>query len=140
MKELSMEVEQSVNKKGVISLMSVLILGAAAGAITIALLAISTENFTRSEGFSNTIQAKALAESCAEYAMDSLLVDNSYSGGEILTFGADSCTINPILFSGSQWTIQSEATYQNSTKRFEIRLDALAPSINIVQYEEVVSF
>jgi hypothetical protein len=84
-------------------------------------------------------RARAAASACMESAIDRLGRDVSYTGDETVDLGGGLiCTIRPIL-TGSDWTIEVEASVQGAVARQRVVLSARNP-VTIDSWEEVASF
>lgn len=82
--------------------------------------------------------ARMLAESCMESALQSLREDDAYAGNETLVIGSDACAIRPVL-TGAMTTIQTEATVNGHPYRIQVVIDDVA-TVNVVSWTHVTAF
>ena len=79
-------------QKGFAILLSVLVLAAVGMFISTTLLLLSLSASQTAGSLQESTQAKALASSCVETALQQLILSNSYTGAGSATLGAGSCT------------------------------------------------
>lgn len=84
-------------------------------------------------------EAQRLAEGCAETALMEIRRDPAYAGNETVSFGADTCTIRPVLLIAGITVIQTEATVDGHPYRLEIELDD-ADAVNVTSWAHVTVF
>ena len=100
-------------KKGYVTLLSVLIVGAVGIAVSVSLILLGIDSSRNSLVFQQSAQAKAMAGACAEEALQILSDLPSFSGNGSLTIGENTCsyTVTPggfdtaVTASGSVGTI-----------------------------------
>lgn len=127
--------------KGVITMLSVLTIGAIslAVALTVLLTGISWSQSTLA--FSQGIKARALAESCAEYALIQLKASTSYPGNKTLILSTGSCTIRPVLGSGNtNRTVETIGNAGPAMKKIRVGLSQINPQILLTSWDEVADF
>ena len=128
-------------RKGYVFLISVLVTGviAASTAVSLVLLGLASKQSSQSMQFST--QAFELAQTCAERALRSLRADTTYDGNETFTLTGGSCTINTIGGSGTaDRDICVTGRSGTSTKRIQLDVPRLFPTVHIVSWKEVASF
>ena len=108
------------NRSGYIVLMAIIVIGAVAFVSSLLILTISAESSQNSAIIQQSNQAKALANACAEYALDALHQNSAYSGNETLTLGVGNCVLAPINLVADLATIQSIGTVQNTIRKVEV--------------------
>ena len=127
---------------GYIFLVSVLVIGAIAisTAVTLVLLGLAASQ----SGFSISQSAQAYenARSCIEMALRSLRADVSYGGNETVALsGGITCRLEPIGGSGNDnRTICAEGTTAGLTRRLQVRVAHIYPSVQIADWEEIADF
>lgn len=129
------------NKHGFIALTSILIIGSLVLLISIGLSArsISETKIALSQQLSN--RALALADACAEYALNELKADLNYPGNEsIIIDGSDSCDILPIETSGSDKIVKTRSIISGYAKKIRITVSQTSPEILISSWIEVPDF
>ncbi len=129
-------------RRGYIFLVSVLVIGAISisTAVTLVLLGLAATQ----SGFSISQSAQAYenARSCVEMALRSLRSDVSYGGnGTVALSSGITCTLRSIGGSGNDnRTICAEGTTLGLTRRVQVRVAHLYPTVQISDWEEVADF
>lgn len=128
--------------KGYIAFITVLVISAITVVIATTLLIISTDNATAVAEITNSIQARALADTCVEVAINKLKLNTAYTGNETVTVGTTgSCQILTITGSGnSNRVIQATSTLNNTTRKVVVTLTTVNPTTMISSWQEVADF
>ena len=79
------------NEKGVLTLMSVLIVGAIGLSVGVSLLLLGLANSRTNLALQQSNQAKVLADACTEEALQQIRDLGSYVGSGVLTLGQGTC-------------------------------------------------
>lgn len=136
-----MDLQLSVKKHGFVTLTSVLILGVVALAVTTTILTVSTDLIINSETIVQSDQSKALADTCAELALNELKKDTGYTGNQTLNLGEGSCEILTVQGSGNTTrTIQAEGNIEGVIRRVVVEVDQVNPDTQISSWQEVADF
>lgn len=123
---------------GYILLVSVLVTGAIAAGISVALLTFSSAFLQSTQVDQQVAQARALDDACVEEAIMRLEQSVSYAGGATLTLGNGSCTIVSIQGSGaSNRVVNVEATVGNVTQRESVTLSAVGYPSTVSSWKRV---
>lgn len=85
-------------------------------------------------------QAKALANACAEQALQYIRSDVSYSGSGNLSLTGGTCSYTVINAGGANFTINATGTAGNAIRKIEILISQVNPQINITSWQEVADF
>lgn len=130
------------SKYGYITLSTILILSAIAVIVVTTTLTLSLDTTSTLTTIQSNRNAKAMANSCAEIALDRLKSNpDTYAGNETITIGSNSCIIQPISGSGlSNRIIQAESTVNGATIRLEVFVNTVNPLTDIEYWEEVSNF
>lgn len=116
-------------KKGFSTLTSVIILLFASVFIIVSTISGSTDTFIASSSTLASVEARALANSCAETAMNSLKINLAYAGSETFTFGNGSCSIQPVTGSGNtNRIIRTSGTVRGVTRETEMSVQTVNPT------------
>ncbi|MEI7452456.1 MAG: hypothetical protein WCK37_04640 [Candidatus Falkowbacteria bacterium] len=107
------------NKSGVIALMMVVIIGAAALVMAYAASFLSLGNLTTSYDAHNGSEVYSMSDGCVETAMKKFRLNPGTYTGETLNFSSGSCIIS-ISGSGATRTITSTATRGNYTAILDV--------------------
>ncbi len=130
-----------MHKPGFNLLISVLVLGAVASAISVVMLLVSVGNLRSSLAVEQGTLARTYADACAEEGVYQLWLDTTYSGNQTLTFADGSCTIQTVTGSGdTNRTIQAVGTVADSTRRIEVEIATVQPQVSLTSWLDVVSF
>lgn len=127
------------NQTGYITLLSVIIVTSVGLAIIVFVLltavSVSQTTFTVEQ----TYQAKALANACAEEAMQQISDVSSYIGTAGLTMGQGECSYT-VSGTGQSREIQSVGTVGVVVRKVKVELDQVTPQLNILSWQEVADF
>lgn len=127
--------------QGYVLLITVLIIGAVGAAIAVAIPLLGASATQAGIIMHQGSQAKALADGCAEYALDKLRSSDAYAGNETLNIGNGSCMIRPILGSGnSNRTVQTTGTVGSVTRKVQIQIATVSPEMILGSFKEVWGF
>lgn len=133
-----MDQQASNKKRAYVTLLAVIVLSSVAVVMVTASLLISTENLQANGRVRTALEAKALAESCGEIALNKLKINTSYTGNESITLSFGSCQIQTITGAGNtNRTIQTLATKDGITKRLTIVVQTVNPTTIITSWQEV---
>ena len=123
------------NQKGYALLVSVVVIATVLVMLaTVSARRVQDSSFTALD-LNHQLQAKALAQGCAQEALLKRSIDSQYAGNETITIQGETCTILPI----SGQFIDVEANVQDRYYRLHIGLTADEPP-EISSWERVVSF
>jgi len=127
--------------KGFVTLMSVLIIGVVGTAIAVFLILMGTDAYRTSFDLEQSFQAKALADACAEKALDAIRQDINYTGSETVSFDKGNCEILAIINPGTQSpTVRSKGTVGSAIRKAQISTQQITPQIKIQSWGEVADF
>lgn len=145
--ENNLEFSMSLSKKrktchtvrkneGYITLVSVLVVGAVgvSVAVSLLLLGLSVSRTSFVEG--QFRQARLLADSCAEEALEQIRDATSFSGSGTLSLGNGTCAYTVTSGSGSNRTITVSGTVGSIVRHVSISVDAINPFIHVASWQE----
>ena len=130
-------------QQGYVVLLSVVLLGAIGLTVAISLILLGLGGSRTGFSEQQSLEARALADSCAETALDSLRQDSGFAGNQTLTIGNGNCTINAVQFDGTVYTIQSFGVVGNVTRRLLVSAQRQTdPSVHmeLISWQEVADF
>ncbi|MFC1645113.1 hypothetical protein ACFL08_03730 [Patescibacteria group bacterium] len=136
MKILNFKLKKS-RAEGYITLLSILIIGSVGVVITTSLILLSIGSARTSFALEQANQAKGLANACTEEAVQQIQDDVPFTGSETLTIGQGECTYTVTSGGGGFRDITAVSTVGTITRKVEVSIDAISPSINIVSWQEV---
>ena len=133
-------VQQLSAKKGYITLLMVIIVGAIGVATGVSLLLLGVGSSRTSLSFEKSNQAKALSNACAEAALDQIRSSPSFSGSAGLTFGRGRCSYQVLNLGGQSRLINASGTVDEVVRKIKITLNQITPKINLTSWQEVSDF
>ncbi|MEK7123956.1 MAG: hypothetical protein AAB851_03645 [Patescibacteria group bacterium] len=125
---------------GFIALISVIIIGAVAVSAATSLLLLGIGSSKTGFALEQSNQAKALANACAEQALEIIRENPSYSGTGGLTLGRGTCSYAVIDLGGQNKTINASGTVGSIIRKVKINTNQIAPVINIASWRELADF
>lgn len=128
------------NQGGFITLISVLVVGVVGIAITLSLILLGLGSSRTSFAVEQSNQAKALANTCAEEALQQIRDSTPFTGSGNLTLGQGICTYTVTSQGGQNRTITASGTVSTITRRAKIIINGITPTIQIVSWQEVDNF
>ena len=126
-----------LDRKGYITLLSVLIISAVATAIAVSLILLGLGSSRSSFSIFQSNQAKAVANACAETALQTIRDNTAFTGGGNLTIDQGSCSYNVSNTGGDSRLIDVIAQVGTVFRKVKITIDTINPQINISSWQEV---
>jgi len=126
-----------MNKKGYIALITVLITGAIGVAIATSLLLLGLGSSRTSFALEQSNQAKALANACAEEALQQIRDSTAFTGTGNLTLGQGSCAYTVTNDGGENRTVTASGTVGTVVRKIKIIVNTINPAINLTSWQEV---
>ena len=137
----SVMIKQNPTQSGYIILMSVLVIGAVGTAVSTSLLLLGVGSALTSLDQQRTTQARALANACAEEALERLRLDTGYNGGETITFDTGTCSLGVIGGSGdTNRTIEATGNVDSVVRRVYVEVASVGPPTDLTSWQEVDDF
>jgi hypothetical protein len=124
---------------GYVTLLSVLIFGAVGMAITLSVILLGTAATQTSLTFQQSNQAKALANACAEDALQTIDTTTGFTGTVNLTLGQGTCTYTVVDLGLSNRTVTASGTVGTVVRKINISLDNINPTIHVTSWQEVAN-
>lgn len=131
---------QQYDKRGYVALITVLVTGAVGVAITVSLLLLGLGSSRTSFALEQSNQAKALANACAEEALQQISDSTPYTGTGSLTLGQGTCTYTVTSQGGQNRTITASGTVGTVVRKVKVIIDKITPNINMTTWQEVADF
>lgn len=125
---------------GFITLLSVLVLGAVGLSVSVSLLLLSLGNSRTSFAVGRSGEAKALANACAERALDELRHNPAYGGEDPIVLGNGTCTVTVLGSGASGRRVQAVGAVGSLIRKVEIIIDQTRPRMVILSWQEVADF
>jgi len=128
-------------RNGYTFLLSVLFIGGIAVTVSGTMLLLSWLTLHTGETLARSAKAFELAMTCAEHGLLELFEDGNYGGYEELVLGNETCSVLPVGGAGNEnRTLCTEGRSGDTTRRLEIVVQRLLPSIRIYSWQEVDIF
>ncbi len=125
------------NEQGYVALLSVLVVGSVATAIATTLLLLGADSQRETLVTQQSVQARGLADACAEEALQQLHDTTSFTGSNNLTLGTGTCTYTVTSTGSTTRTITSTATVGNVVRKVAVYVTMSSSSISITSWQEV---
>lgn len=131
-----------MNQKGYITLLSTLFLVAIGGVVASSLILLGLGFSKTSFALDQSNQAKALANACAEEALQKIRDSTSFSGTNTILLGQGSCTYT-VTSSGVQTrVVTAQSLVGSMVRKVKIRMTINPQNLkfNIASWQEVADF
>ena len=125
---------------GYITLISVLVIGAVGVAITLSLILLGNGSSRTSFALQQSTQAKGLANTCAEEALQQIRDSTPFSGSGNLTLGQGTCSYTVTKQLGQNRTIIAFGTVGTIIRKVNIIINKINPTITLTSWQEVADF
>ncbi|MDH4330932.1 MAG: hypothetical protein OEV93_05300 [Candidatus Moranbacteria bacterium] len=122
---------------GYITLLSVLVVGAIGVSVAVSLILLGLGSSRNSFSLKQSNQAKALANACAEEALEEIQNLLVYEGSDTISLGQGSCEYTVTRLAAQNRNIVATGTVGDVVRKVEINIDLVRPQINIVLWQEV---
>lgn len=131
--------DNTMNQKGYIALISVMIIGAIGAATAVSLLLLGLNSSRTSLILEQSNQAKAVANACAEIALQNAAYHIPYNGSDTITLGQGSCDYS-VITTGNSSDITVIGAVNDITRKIQITTDNSTSPISITFWKEVDDF
>ena len=128
---------QKSYQSGYIALLSVIIVGAMAVTVAVTFLLVGLSWSQTSFDLVQLNQSKALANACAEEALQQIRSATAFTGSGNLNLGQGTCAYTVTAGSGQNRTISTSGTVGNMTRKVQISITAITPLIIISSWQEI---
>lgn len=127
-------------KKGFISLIIILIIGAMGIMTAVSVLLLGLGSSRTSFSIEQSKQSKGLANACAEEALERIRLFTPFTGSGSLSLGQGNCTYTVTSLGGPNRLIISTGTIGSNIRKVRIIIDRINPRIRITSWQEVSDF
>jgi hypothetical protein len=124
-------------QSGYIALISILVIGAISTAVALVLLATGADAQRGSLATQRSIQARSLANTCAEEALQRIHDNTGYTGTGNINLGTGSCSYTVTNTGGTSRSVAASGTVNNVVRRVQVYVTINASSISITSWQEV---
>jgi len=125
---------------GYVTLMSVLVVGAVGTAIAVSLILLGSGASRTSFAAEQSSQAQALANACAEEALQLVRESTAFVGSGSITLGSGACAFNVTSQGGENRTLEISGTIATIIQRMLITIEEIDPRIIVTSWQEVSDF
>lgn len=128
-------------ENGYVTLLAVLIVGVIGVSIGVSLVLVGIGVSQTGFALEQSKEARALADACAEKALNALRLDPDYGGNEIFTLGNGNCSILPVISAGrNKRTIQTVGAVGTIVRKVKVEVGQMSPQIGLNSWQEVSDF
>lgn len=124
-------------ESGYIALLAVLIVGAAATAIALVLLASGADSQRSALVQQQSKQARALSMACAEESLQVIHDNIAFAGTSALAIGQGTCSYTVTVASSTSRTIVVSGTVGNVIKKIQATVTINASTISVAAWQEI---
>ncbi len=128
-------------RPGYMFLVSVLFIGAIATATSVSLMLLGWAAQQNGQLVAQSTQAFEYAQTCAERTLRNLRYDPAYAGSGTITLSDGSCAVRSVTGQGNDTRVICSTGYSGqNTRRLEVVVSRLYPSVIVQSWREVSSF
>jgi hypothetical protein len=128
------------NKNGYITLLSIIVVSSVGLAIILSISLISISSIRSSGDLYKSNQAKALANACAETALQEIRNLDSFTGNDNLLINNGACDYTVSDLGGENREITAKGNIGDIVRKVKVNINAINPQITIASWQEVSSF
>lgn len=128
------------NNGGYITLISILIVGAVGVAIALSIILLGVGSSRTSFAVEQSNQAKALANACAEEALQQIRDSTPFTGSGNLTLGQGTCSYIVTSQGAQNRTVTASGTVGTIIRKVNIIISKINPTITVTSWQEVDNF
>lgn len=125
------------NTPGFIALVSVLVVGAIAVMVAVTFLTLGIGSSQSSFSLEQSNQAKALANACAEEALQQIRSSTPYTGTANMALGQGTCTYTVTSLGGQDRSISASGSVGQVIRKVQININKINPKIIISSWQEI---
>lgn len=128
------------NKRGYITLISILVIGAIGISVSVSLLLLGLSSSRTSFTFQKAREAEYLAHACVEEALMQIREDILFEAYVVHQIAGKECSYSVKNIGGEKRYIASYSIIDKIERKVEVYVDKINPEINIVSWQEVADF
>jgi hypothetical protein len=125
------------NKKGYITLITILIIASIGLSVSISLLLFGLNSSRSSFANEQSGQAKYLADACIEQALQEIRKNHLFSGNNFLSLKQGTCYYDVIILTGEKREIHSFGVVDDIVRKVKVVVNDIEPRINVFSWQEV---
>lgn len=127
------------NQQGYVALLSVLVLGAVATAVAIALLVVGADSQREALVTQQSIQARGLVDACAEEALQQIHDNAAFTGTNTISLGQGVCSYTVANTGPSTRTITANSNVGGVVRKVAVYVTIGSSTISVTSWQEVSS-
>jgi len=127
-------------ENGFITLLSIVVVSGVGLAVILAISLAGVNSIKTSGDLVKSNQAKALANACAETALQEIRDSAGFLGSGNLSLGDNDCSYVVSNTGGENRRVESIGTAGDIVRKVKVLVDAINPQINITSWQEVGDF
>ena len=119
-------------------LLAVFLLAAIGAAVSTTLLMLSVSSAQTSGTLQESLEARGLANTCAELGLQHMVGHTTYIGNGSLTLGQGSCTYTVAQLDASRDAVTGTGVVGGTTRKVEVII--VAAALSVTTWQEVPTF
>lgn len=127
----------NLSRDGYVFLISAIVIGAIGVVSTVSLLVLGWAAEQNGQTIVKSNQALELANTCLDRAILALQENANYRGGDMVDFPYGTCRVYPMEGTGNRRGICVEGQVDGTTRRLQVVLSAIFPSITVRNWDDV---
>lgn len=124
------------NTTGFVTLVAVLLVGVVGISIGLSILLLGLGSSRTSFAIEQSNQAKALANACAEEALEQMRDSTSFSGSGSFSLGQGICTYTVTNLGGQNRIVATFGIVGTMVRKVKVVIDKINPKIHVVSWLE----
>lgn len=130
---------KNIESGGYTLLLSILVVGAVALAITLSVIMLGLGVSRTSLVVQQLYQARGLAQACVEEGLQQIRDATPYTGSGNLSLGQGSCTYTVTSQGGQNRTVTASGTVGTVVRRITVVVGGITPQITITSWQDVAN-
>jgi hypothetical protein len=130
-------IDRHSSERGYVALLSVLVLGAIATAIAVALLTTGADSQRQALVSQQSAQAGGLVDACVEEALQEIHDSTTFTGTDTFSLGQGSCSYTVTNTGGANRTISVNSIVGSVVRKAAVYVTIGASTISITSWQEV---
>ncbi len=127
-------------QKGYIALVTVLVIGAVGVAVAVSVILFGLGSSRTSFAVEQSNQTKALANACAEEALQQIRDSTPFTGSGNLSLGQGTCIYTVTNNGGQNRTITASGVIGTITRKVKVIISNISPTIQVMSWQEVADY
>lgn len=128
------------NRQGFVTLISVVVVGAALAAIAASVIVLGLDVSRSSLDTVDSARSRAYADACAEEALEIVRDTPSFTGTASLTFSGGGCSYDIAKLVRQARVVETAGIYRNAVRKVRVAVSRISPSMVVESWREVADF